>query len=116
VGVTFPHGETVTVRRLVTVPDDSGFGQDYQEWQEETWSGVAFAPAGSTETLADGSTRVEVRATLYDPLGRVPGVRDQIVARGVTYAVNGEASGMWRNPWTGWDAGSTVSLEAVTGG
>ena len=115
-GLTFPRGESITVRRQVKVPDDSGFGQDYEEWQEETWEGVAFAPGTSTETLADGSTRVETKATIYDPQGRVPDVRDRIVARGTTYGVDGDASGMWHHPMSGWDAGSVITLKAVTGG
>lgn len=115
-GLRFPRGETVTVRRLVTVPDDSGFGQEYEEWQDEAWAGVAFAPGSSSEPLTDGSTRVATKATIYDPLGRTLDSRDRVVARGVEYAVDGDASGMWHHPMTGWDAGSVITLEAVSGG
>jgi hypothetical protein len=115
-GVKFPHGETVVRLRLVTVPDDSGFGQDTQEWVEEPWEGVAFAPGQSVETLDDGSTRVATKATIYDRLGRTADVRDKFIARGVEYGVNGDASGMWASPFSGWQAGSVVALQAVSGG
>lgn len=116
----FPHGESVTRHPWVIGEDDGygaseGFGPD-ELWDASKGEGIAYAPAGSTATLADGSTRVNTRATLYDPLARPVGPRDRFTARGRLFAVDADGSGPWVNPMTGWTPGGTVALKAVTGG
>jgi len=111
----YPHGETVTHRRLVASGDD-GYGTPIKEWVSTDWEGVGFAPGGSVETLANGSTRVVSDATIYDPLCREAGAGDEFIVRGQKYYVDGESSGVWVNPITGWAGGSVVTLKAVSGG
>ena len=114
-GVRFPRGETVT-RHVFTPGEDDGYGPGPGTFADESWAGVAFAPAGAVEQLADGSSRVIATATLYDPLARPVDPRDEFTVRGVRYGVDAEASGAWRNPFTGWTPGGTVALKAVSGG
>lgn len=120
-GMRFRHGETVTRHPWQVGTDDGygstpgGFGTD-ELWDAGKGEGIAYAPAGSTETLADGSTRVTTRATLYDPLARSVGPRDQFTVRGRRYAVDADASGPWIHPMTGWTPGGTIALKAVGGG
>ena len=114
-GMRFPHGEVVT-RHVFTQGEDDGYGPGPGVFEDEVWSGVAYAPAGATEQLADGSTRVIATATLYDPLARPVDPRDEFTVRGVRFMVDASASGVWHNPFTGWTPGGTVSLKAVSGG
>lgn len=111
----FKHGEAVT-RHVWAEGVDDGYGQGPPTFTDESWTNVAFAPAGSTETLADGSTRVITTATLYDPLARPVTAQDEFTVRGRRYRVDADASGLWRSPFTGWSPGGTVALKAVAGG
>lgn len=120
-GMTFAHGETVTRHVYTPGAEDEYGGNLPPSWRAEVWDaakgeGVAYAPAGATETLAGGDTRLTVSATLYDPLARPVGPRDEFTVRGRRFAVDADASGPWINPWTGWAPGSTVALKAVSGG
>ena len=114
-GVVAVFGESVT--RHVYVPGvDDGYGEALPSFEDEVWTGVAFAPGSSSEPLRGGSTRVVTSATLYDPLSRPVDPLDQFTVRGRRYMVDGDASGAWVNPFTGWTPGGTVSLKAVSGG
>lgn len=112
----YPHGETVVHHRLVVVDDDDGYGQPVEEWVDAAWEGVGFAPGTSDEPLSGGSTRVVTQARIYDPMCRAVDSGDEFTVRGRRYAVDGDASGVWTNPITGWSPGSVVELKAVSGG
>lgn len=111
----FKHGEAVT-RHVWAEGVDDGYGTGPGGFTDEPWTNVGFAPAGSTERLADGSTRVITTATLYDPLARPVTAQDEFTVRGRRYTVDADASGLWRSPFTGWSPGGTVALKAVSGG
>lgn len=111
----FTHGETVT-RHAYSPGEDDGYGQAAPSYTDEVWAGVGFAPGRSSEPLRNGSTRVETTATLYDPQGRPVSPLDEFTVRGERYVVDGDASGQWANPFTGWFPGSAISLRRVTGG
>lgn len=115
--MTFAHGETVT-RHVYSESggEDDGYGQADPDFTDEVWANVGFAPGLSDEPIAGGSTRTTAMATLYDPLSRPVDARDEFTVRGVRYMVDGDASGVWRSPFTGWSPGGTVTLKAVSGG
>lgn len=113
--MSFPNGESV-VRHVYAAGVDDGYGTGPGSFEDEVWTGVAYAPAGATEQLADGSTRVIATATLYDPLARPVDPLDEFTVRGVRFMVDASASGVWRSPFTGWQPGGTISLKAVSGG
>lgn len=112
----FPNGETV-IRRIWTPGEDDGYGsQGPPTWREEEWSGVAVAPAGSVERLANGSVTVSTALTIYDRSARTVAAQDEFIVRGRTYQVDADASGPWIHPWSGRLMGGTVVLKAASGG
>lgn len=111
----FSHAESV-VRHAYSPGKPDDYGQVTLGYIDEMWSGVAFAPGRSDEPFRSGGTRMETTATLYDPAGRPVHPLDEFTVRGVRYQVDGDAAGVWVNPFTGWAPGSTIALKRVTGG
>ena len=110
--MVFAHGEAVT-RHAYSPGEEDGYGQAAPTYTDEVWTGVAFAPGQSSEPLRNG---VETTATLYDPQGRAVSPLDEFTVRGERYMVDGDTSGQWANPFTGWMPGSVISLRRVSGG
>lgn len=77
--------------------------------------GVAVAPYQVSEGEAGLSERVVSRVVIYvDPSVGVA-ASDEVTVRGERLAVDGDASGGWVSPFTGWSPGSAVTLKRVTG-
>lgn len=111
----FPHGESVTLHRYAGQARNA-HGQVVVSWHpDEVVPGVAVAPGSSVEPRDAGSYRVVTQMTLYMPPGVTVDPRDQITVRGVRYGIEGDMSGEWRNPFTGWSPGSAVTLKKVSG-
>lgn len=110
-------GETITRQRAtaaVNVYSGESDGLDWDTPSTATISGVAVAPAGSSEPLEVGRSSVDTRLTLYLPHGADVRPLDRVVVRGKTYEVQGERA-EWTGPFTGWQAGSVVEVQKVDG-
>lgn len=113
----FAHGETVTVL-TAGLEEDPYSGEFVPSWE---WMpsgvevpGVGIEPRPSSEPTQEARNSVVGGFTLYFPPGTVVSPENRVVVRGKTYSVMGEAAS-WRNPFTGWDAGVVVQVEAVEG-
>lgn len=107
----FPFGDSITLHTRTVTGRDSA-GADVYGSSDSTVVG-AFAPAGSVEVV-QGQDTVTTSPSVYLPSGTVVNAVDQVTVRGVTYDVAGDPQD-WRHPWTGWQAGIVVRLQAVTG-
>jgi hypothetical protein len=107
-------GESVTVRRPGTTTD--AYLNTITTWSsptETTVTGCAFAPTSATEDN-DGRTATITTVTLYMPATADVAASDRIVARGVTYEVDGKPK-KWTSPHTGETKGFEVQLREVAG-
>lgn len=109
--MTFPHGVTATVSR----PGGMDADGNPLPGTSHTVDGCGVAPAGSFEEHFQAST-VEWDLDLYAPFGADFIAEDAVTLPGDTtrYQVHGRPS-PWRNPFTGWEAGTVVRLKAVEG-
>lgn len=111
----FGHGETVLLHRFTGSGRDSHNNVVPAYADPETIDGVAVAPGSSSEPRNGASQRVITQMSIYPPAGLVVDPRDQFTVRGKRYAVEGDMSGAWVDPFTGWAPGSEVTLKRVTG-
>jgi hypothetical protein len=110
--VDYPYGETIAiVSQTVSGQDDDG--NDTRVASETSISGVAFAPAGSTE-LVQGQDTVITQDTVYLPTGAsLPLATDKVRARGRLYNIEGDPQ-VFVNPFTGEAPGAVLRLSKVT--
>ena len=113
----FPYGETAVRQRATTSVDPysgEATGSDWTTPDELEIPGCGFDPGGSTEPLEQGRTAVVTQPTVY--AAGFPDVLagDRLVVRGRTWEVDGDPQA-WRNPFTGWEPGTTIKLKAVEG-
>lgn len=106
----------LTVHR--TTRDD--FGDPGPE-TTHTIEGWALAPRYSTEPVETGRASVVVGLDAYGPYGADIRAEDVVVPgegagrwAGARFMVDGDP-GDWKNPMTGWEAGTVVALVRVKG-
>lgn len=114
----YPYGETVTRLRAVAVVDPysgEATGEDWTTPDTLDIPGCAFDPGGSSEPLDVGRASVVTQPTLYHPSTDLDvTAQDRIEVRGRTWQVDGDPA-VYRNPYTGWEAGTAIRLKAVEG-
>lgn len=113
----FPYGETVTRLRRPTITDSYSDEDEVGDWDdayELDIDGCAFNPGTSSEPLEVARTAVITRPEVYAPAGADVLAGDRLVVRDVTYDVVGNPAD-YRSPFTGWQPGLVISLEAVDG-
>lgn len=115
----FPFGMTVEHERGVRHPVHGDL-----TWTDlPSIDGCAWAPRVAEEN-ENNRTTVIIGLTLYGPFGADIRFDDRIILPDMpgaapqprkhrTYKVIGDP-GLWRNPFTGWNAGLEVALERVT--
>lgn len=106
------NGVTATVSRPAGMDAD---GNPTAAPAPHTVDGCGLAPAGSLEEHFQAST-VEWDLDLLAPYAADIKAQDVVTLPGDTarYQVHGKPS-KWRNPFTGWEAGTVVRLKAVEG-
>lgn len=111
----FEHGEPVTWHRYTEGGVDEWGDPAPGDFVDVELPGAGFAPESTQEPRDGASQRVVSEAKLYlsEPIDY--GSRDQFTARGVRFAVEGDAAGGWLNPFTGWAAGQEILLRRATG-
>lgn len=113
----FPNGETVTRLRGTPKLDRSSgetIGTDWTAPAALAIEGCAFDPGNSTEPLQQGRNAVVTQPAVYAPFGVDVLAGDRLVVRGRTWQVVGDP-GDYRSPFSGWEAGTVIHLEAVSG-
>lgn len=111
----FGHGDSVLHHRYAGTVRNA-HGQTVVSYADPVeLHGVGVAPGASTEPRDGGSYRVVSQTTIYVPPGTTVDARDQFTVRGIKYGVEGDAAGEWRNPYTGWNPGSAVTLRRISG-
>lgn len=107
-----PSGVTATVSRPAGM---DAHGNPLAAPAPHTVAGCGRAPAGSLEQHFLEST-VEWDVDLLAPHGADIKAQDTVTLTGDTtrYQVHGLPAA-WRNPFTGWNAGTVVRLKAVEG-
>lgn len=105
--------EYIQVERFVAGEEDA-HGNEAEAWSPPERVGIyAFDPGGTSEPAMDGHDRFISEPTVYLPAKEVLNPRDRVVARGVTYEVDG-ITREWRHPRRARRA-NVVSLKVVTG-
>lgn len=90
-------------------------GNSAEAWGAPVTVGVyAFDPGSSSEPRIPGHDRVIVEPTLYMPSENVLGPRDEVVARGKRYEVEGETR-EWVHPTDTTRRANVVTLRRVDG-
>ncbi|MGH3992727.1 MAG: hypothetical protein ACRDSN_09740 [Pseudonocardiaceae bacterium] len=112
----FAHGVALTVHRATR--DD--FGDPGAE-TTHIIEGWALAPRLSSEPIETGRASVIVGLDAYGPYGADIQAADVVIPgagagrwTGVRFMVDGDP-GDWRNPLTGWEAGTVAALLRVKG-
>lgn len=94
--------------------DDEG-NESPESWLPAVSVGVyAFDPGSSSEPRVAGHDRVIVEPTLYFPADSTFGHRDEVVARGLRYEVEGETR-LWVHPTQPDRRANVVTLRRVDG-
>lgn len=110
-------GETITRQRATATANVYSGVSDGLSWTsptEATITGVAVAPAGTSEPLEVGRASVDSDLTLYLPHNADVRPNDRVIVRGITYEVQGERAD-WANPYTTNAPGSVVQVRKVAG-
>ncbi len=111
----FGHGESVVLHRYLGQIRNAS-GQTVKQFADDmSVHGVAVAPGGGSEPSQGLSYRVVSKMTIYVPSSVSISPQDEVTVRGKRYGVDGDASGGWVSPFTGWSPGSAVTLKRVTG-
>lgn len=114
----FLNGETVTRLRATTTANPySGESDGDPDWtnpDDLDIDGCGFDPGGSYETPDPRRDSITSQPTIYAPADADIAAADRVVARGVTYEVDGRPA-LWRNPLTGWQPGLVVRLRLFEG-
>ena len=104
----------ITVVRPIPDATDS-YGAPVISATEEFGCPGAFVAPRMSEDLHDtGRAGVVVGLTLFVPFGFDVLHGDRVSVDGVLYEVEGDPAD-WRNPFTGWEAGTTIPLRRVDG-
>lgn len=111
--MSYPYGETVTVRTRVQGPDDQ-YGQPTWTWTDVDVPGVAVAPAAGNEAGLPYRQDVGIALTVYLPPETPITARSRVLVRGDEFEVFGEP-GDWRSPFTGWHPGIVANLTRSEG-
>lgn len=111
----FGHGESVLLHRYLGAGRDSHGNVIPSYAPPVTVAGVGVAPGSSSEPRSGGSSRVITGMAIFLPPDVSVNPQDQITVRGQLYMVEGDMSGAWANPFTGWNPGAEVTLKRVTG-
>lgn len=77
-------------------------------------SAAYTAPRMSADVNDPARAGVVVGLTLFVPFGFDVLHGDQVDVAGVLYEVDGDPAD-WENPFTGWEAGTTIALRRVDG-
>lgn len=94
---------------------EDAHGNPAEAWGDPVTVGVyAFDPGSSSEPREAGHDRVIVEPTLYMPEENVFGPRDEVVARGKRYEVEGETR-EWVHPTDTTRRANVVTLRRVDG-
>jgi hypothetical protein len=110
--VTFPYGETVTVR-TVTVTGSDALGNDTFSTTDVAHNNIpVWDPRFSTEQV-QGQDLVTSDYALWFPSRTVVLATDRVIVRGDVCEVDGKPS-VFVNPFTG-TSGVQVNLRMVTG-
>lgn len=113
-GLKFPFGITVQLKRYISGATDS-HGNPVDEWgTAETIADCALDPGSSEVTRDPGSGRVIVESTLYTPYGVSIDEKDRVIISDAVYEVEGIIQ-QWRNPFSGSSPGASVNLRLVHG-
>ena len=101
--------ETVSIVRQ----SENAYG-DHTPGLDHDVTGCAIWPTTGTETVAGGMDVVVFGLTVLMPPGTDVLSTDTVLARGVTYMVNGEPT-LYQSPLTGTQSGIEVQLKTETG-
>lgn len=108
--MNFPHGVMVTLRSTTTTDDE--LGNSTTVTVESQWGPCGVAPRYALESTDSRTPAVIVGKTVYGPTVAIDS-DDTLVIDGVEYQVDG-LPGVWRNPFTGWDAGIEVPVKRAS--
>lgn len=93
---------------------EDAHGNPIEDWGTPVEVGIfAFDPGGTSEPVISGHDRVITKPTLYVPDVTAFGARDEVIARGLRYEVEGDTS-EWRHP-NGLRPGNVIELKRVDG-
>lgn len=114
----FPYGEIIHVIKPQPVIDE--YSQEMTGWSFEDSQPVqhehrfAVEPNTKAEAPVPGRNPIYSGLTLRGPIN--PGIEphDRVVVNGEVYEVDGEVAN-FKNPFTGWEAGSVVNLRRGDG-
>lgn len=111
----FRHGEAVIQHRFLGF-DTGELGESNVKMFDEdlTVDGVGVAPADGVEPVLRADTPVQVDLQVFLDFGHPCTAHDEWTVRGARFEQVGEAQD-WRNPFTGWEAGTAVNLRRVAG-
>ena len=110
--MTFPYGDTVTVRTMTVTGVDS-LGNDVRAATDVVHSNIpVWDPRFSTEQV-QGQDLVTADYALWFPFGTVVLATDRVIVRGDVCEVDGKPS-VFINPFTG-TSGVQVNVKLVTG-
>ena len=111
--MTFPYGETVTVRTM-TVTGRDGDGNDVRTPSDTALKNIPiWDPRFGNSELVQGQNLVTSDMALWLPFGTVITPTDRVIVRGDVYEVDGNPA-VFVNPFTG-TSGVQVNLKRVTG-
>lgn len=115
VGLRHAFGEPIILHRFKELSRNQ-LGQTMKVFHPDVVvNNVAVAPYQVSENASGLSERVESRVVIYvDPEIQISS-SDEVTVRGNRLTVDGDASGDWVNPFTGWSPGAAVTLKRVTG-
>lgn len=112
--MSFPHAETIAVRRAPLVIDSYG-NEIRGEVADAGTVTAGVAPIPAEELTEFGRQGVTVDLQLIcDDVDADIHRHDQVVVDGVAYEVVGEVQ-RWRSPMTGWTPGCRVLVRRVDG-
>ncbi len=117
----WPNGETVVRLRAGTATDpySTETVQDWSAPDQLVHEGTGVAPTTIGATLSRNDVEEARQSitdgfTLYLDFGFDITALDRVLVRGGIYRVVGDP-GDWRSPLTGWEPGTVVVVERVTG-
>lgn len=113
----FGYGETVTRRRGTSVADPYSQESTSIDWTDATevdLPGCAVADGGSLEPTEDARNAVVSDFDVLAPFGTDVTAQDRLIVRGLVCEVVARPFS-WRNPYTGWEAGTVIRAKIVEG-
>lgn len=114
----FPFGETVYVLRAARVEDPYSGRVERLDWdspERRAYDHCAVEFGVTDEPHDDpGRAQIILDARVFGPADMDVDATDRLEVRGEVYEVIGVPQRP-RNPWTGWEPGTTVKLRRVRG-